>query len=338
MLKQLSEIVGVSGDEEAVRNFIKENIQDNVNEMLEDPYGNLIVRKGKETEPKIMIAAHMDEVGFMITGIEKNGLLRFKTIGLAPQILMAKRVVIGRSKVLGVIGHKPIHLTKDEEMKKLPEIKNLFIDIGTTSKEESSKLVEIGECGTFDTNFYENGDIIYGKAFDNRIGCYTLIQLINSTDLPVYYAFTVQEEVGLRGAKIAAYRVSPQVAIAVDTTSSGEWPTEKDLPEYPAISKGPVITITDLSIICDRKLVSILEETAQGNNIPYQSKRPMIGGTDAGPIHLTKEGVRTAVLSNPARYIHSPLSIASKKDIENGIKLLSLSVEKILKDKEVKWS
>ena len=164
-----------------------------------------------------------------------------------------------------------------------------------------------------------------------------LIQLIKHTDLPIYCAFTVQEETGLRTARIVAYRISPQIAIAVDTTASGEWPIEKDIPKYPEIGKGCVITITDRSIICDKKLVSLLEETAKKNNIPYQFKRPMIGGTDAGPIHITREGIRTAVIQTPARYIHSPLSIASKKDIEAGIKLLTVSIQKILKE-EALWS
>jgi len=337
MLKELSEIIGVSGEEGKIREFIKDNIKNEASEIIEDPYGNLIVKKGKDTEPKIMLAAHMDEVGFMVTSIEKSGLLKFKPIGVGPRILQAKRVLIGKNHISGVIGHKPIHLAKDDETKRLPEVKNLFIDIGASSKEESTKLVEIGECGTFDTQYSENGDIIYGKAFDNRIGCYILIQLIKNTDLPGYYTFTVQEEVGLRGARIAAYRVSPHVAFVVDTTGSGEWPQEKDLPEYPAIGKGTAITITDFTIICDQRFVSLLKEIARENSIPYQLKRPMIGGTDGGPIHLTKEGVPTAVISTPARYIHSPLSIASKKDIEAGVNLLAKTIEKILR-KEVKWS
>ncbi|NOR17309.1 M42 family peptidase [candidate division WOR-3 bacterium] len=337
MLKELSELIGVSGGERKVREFIRNTIQNDVSEIIEDPYGNLIVRKGKETTPKILLAAHMDEVGFMISGIEDKGLLRFKAIGMSSRVLLAKRILIGKNGIPGVIGHKPVHLTKKEEMKKLPEIKDLFIDIGVGSKEEAKKLVQIGDYATFDTKFSESGDIIFGKALDDRIGCYMLIQLIKHTDLPIYCAFTVQEETGLRTARIVAYRISPQIAIAVDTTASGEWPIEKDIPKYPEIGKGCVITITDRSIICDKKLVSLLEETAKKNNIPYQFKRPMIGGTDAGPIHITREGIRTAVIQTPARYIHSPLSIASKKDIEAGIKLLTVSIQKILKE-EALWS
>lgn len=337
MLKALSEFIGVSGGEYKVREFIKNKIQNDVSEIVEDPYGNLIVKKGEETVPKIMLAAHMDEVGFIITGIGKKGLLKFKTIGINPQVLPAKSVLIGRDMIPGVIGHKPLHQAKEEEKGKIPDIKNLFIDVGASSKEEANKLIQIGELGTFDTKFCEYDDIVCGKAFDNRIGCYILIQLIKNTDFPIYYAFTTQEELGLRGARIVAYRVSPQIAIAVDTTTSGEWPADKDIAQYPEIGKGPVITIADRSIICDKKLVSLLEAAAQENDIPYQFKKPMIGGTDAGSIHLTKEGIRTAVVQTSARYIHSPLSIASKKDIEAGIKLLTNSIQKILKE-ETLWS
>ena len=336
MLKELSELPGVSGDEHLVSDYIKNAISGHVSEITEDDYGNLIVRKGDPARPRIMLAAHMDEVGFMITGAEKSGLLKFKTIGLSPQVVPGKRVIIGRSKVPGVIGNKPVHHSKKEDLEKIQEIKTLSIDIGANSKETALKIVEIGELGTFDTDFREQGDMIYGKAFDNRLGCYMLVQMMLQTDLPLYYAFTVQEEAGLRGARIAAYRVSPDLGIAVDTTSSGEWPSEKDVPLYPELGKGPALTITDSSLICDRDLVQLIQKTARDHNLPYQIKRPMIGGTDAGPIHLTRGGIPSAVVAVPARYIHSPMSIASKQDVDTGIKLLSLSVENMLKEYAVK--
>jgi endoglucanase len=336
MLKELSELPGVSGDEHLVSDYIKKAISGHVSEITEDDYGNLIVRKGNPTRPRIMLAAHMDEVGFMITGIDKGGLLKFKTIGLSPQVVPGKRVIIGRNRVPGVIGNKPIHQSKKEDLEKIQEIKTLSIDIGTNSKETAQKIVDIGALGTFDTDFREQGDFIYGKAFDNRLGCYILVQMILRTDLPLYYAFTVQEEAGLRGARIAAYRISPDLGIAVDTTSSGEWPSEKDVPLYPELGKGPALTITDSSLICDRNLVRLIEKTATDHNLPYQFKRPMIGGTDAGPIHLTKEGVPCAVVAVPARYIHSPMSIASKKDVDTEIELLSLTVGNMLNEYAVK--
>ncbi len=336
MLKELCEIPGVSGDEDKVRSFIKEKIYHYVDELTEDAYGNLIVRKGKPKKKKILLAAHMDEVGMMINGIEKNGLLKFKTIGLGSQTILAKRVIVGEKRIPGVIGHKPIHLTQPAERNRVIEIKELFIDIGANSREQVEQLVQVGEFATFATEFQKNGDIITGKAFDNRIGCYILIQLIKNTDLNAYYAFTVQEEVGLRGARIVGYKINPDVAIAVDTTGANEFPEKKDLPDYPVLGKGPVLTIADATIICNRKLLKIFEQTADKYNIRYQYKQPMIGGTDAGVIHLTRTGIPSAVLSTPARYIHSPLSVASMKDISDCIKLLSLSIEQILKG--VKWN
>ncbi len=337
MLKALSELAGVSGDESRVREYVRDKIGKYVADIAEDPYGNLIIRKGKPSKPRILVAAHMDEVGFMITGIEKSGLLKFHAIGMLPGILMAKRVRIGKEGVPGVIGHKPIHLTKKEEMEKIPDMKDLFIDIGVSSKDAASKLVQVGDYATFDTQFHEGGDIIEGKAFDDRIGCYILLELIMKSDAPIYYAFTVQEEVGLRGARIAAYRVNPDVALAVDTTASGEWPTEKDVAQYPAIGKGPVITIADRSAICDEKIVGLIKGTADEIGVPHQMKKPMIGGTDAGAMHLIRTGVRTAVVSVAARYIHSPLAVASKKDIRSAIKLIDHSIQKIRR-KEKLWA
>lgn len=336
MLKELSEIAGVSGGEDKVRLFIKEQIYSYVDDLIEDAYGNLIVYRGKEKRPKILLAAHMDEVGMMITNIERNGLLKFKTIGLRPQSVLAKRVIVGEKRIPGVIGHKPIHLSQSSERNKIPEINELFIDIGISSREETEEFVHIGDLATFDTKFYKNGDRIFGKASDNRIGCYILMKLLQDTDLSGYFAFTVQEELGLRGAKIVAYRVNPDIAIAVDTTGTNELPEEKDIPKYPALDNGPVLTISDASIICDRNIIKLFENTAKKHNIKYQYKQPMIGGTDAGAIHLTRAGIPSAVLSIPARYIHSPLSIASMKDINSTIKLLTFTVKEILRG--VKWN
>ena len=336
VLKELCELTGVSGDEGRVRDYIRQRVKKNVDDIIEDTYGNLIVRKGKQKKLKIVLAAHIDEVGLMITGIDKDGLLRFHAIGIMPNVLLAKRILIGKERTCGVIGHKPIQLTKKDEMRKIPETKNLFIDIGVKSKDAASKIVQIGDYATFDTQFRENGDYIAGKAFDNRLGCYVLMQLILESDLPLYYAFTVQEEVGLRGAQIAAYRVKPDIALAVDTTSSGEWPEDKDVPQYPTIGKGPTITIADRRVICDTEIVKLLRMTAEKEGIPYQIKRPMVGGTDAGTMHLVHEGVRSAVIAVPARYIHSPLAIASKRDIRAAITLIECSIRRIM-GKEKLW-
>jgi endoglucanase len=332
MLQELSELPGVSGDESRVRAFVQGKLPRSGAEILTDVYGNLIVNAAANRKPRVMVAAHMDEVGLMVSGITKEGLLKFKAIGMGPNVLMAKRVLVGNEKIVGVIGHAPIHLTKREDREKIPEIDSLFIDIGASSKERAAEMVRVGDYAVFDTRYKENGDTIQGKAFDDRVGCYVLLQLLLETDLPVCYAFTVQEEVGLRGAQIAAHRVKPDVAIAVDTTSSGEWPEDRDLPQYPVMGAGPVITIVDRSVICDQRVVSLFRQTAEERGIPYQLKRPMIGGTDAGPMHLSGAGVRAGVISVAARYIHSPLSFASKEDIGRTVQLIRQGLERIMKE------
>lgn len=337
MLKELSELIGVSGGEDRVRDFIKEIVTPLCDEIIEDAYGNLIVRRGNADKPRILLAAHMDEVGFIITAIEKTGFLRFQPIGLSANVLLAKRVVMGRHDTPGVITVKPIHLLKKEESSKIATSDEYFIDIGASSEEEAKKLVQIGDLGTFDTRYSEKNGIAFGKAFDDRVGCYILMHILKNTDFPVYCAFTTQEEAGLRGARIAGYRVSPDIAFAVDCTASGEWPVETDIAAYPRIGKGPVISIADRSLICDRELVELLRATADAHGIEYQDKKPMIGGTDAGPIQVAKAGARTAVLQTAARYIHSPLSIVAQHDVDAGIRLLTLSLEAVFK-KESLWN
>jgi endoglucanase len=337
MLKELSELVGVSGGEDRVRAYIKETITKDCDEMIEDAYGNLIVRRGAADKPRVLLAAHMDEIGFIVTAIEKTGFLRFRTIGISPHVLLAKRVVVGKKNISGVIVAKPVHLLKKDEGNKQVTPEDFFIDIGVQQKEEAQELIEIGDLGTFDTCYEMKNGILYGKAFDDRIGCYILIQILRNTDFPLYCAFTTQEEAGLRGARIAGHRVSPDIALAIDTTASGEWPIVKDIAAYPEIGKGPVVTVADRSILCDRELVSLIQEVARPKGIPYQDKKPMVGGTDAGPIHVSRQGVRTAVIQTAARYIHSPLSIVAQSDIDMGIQLLSSSLETIFK-KESLWN
>lgn len=333
MLKELTESFGVSGDEQQVRGVIKKSVEKRADRMFEDDFGNLFVLKGKRGK-KIMVVAHTDEVGVMIVGIERGGLLRFKTVGgLDPRVIIAKTILIGKNRVPGVIGLKPIHLTKPEEIKKAVSLEHMFIDIGAGSKEEAEKSIGIGDCGTFDTKFREDGEVVMGKAFDDRIGCYNLIELLKRDfDAQIIGVFSVQEELGLKGAKIAGFRMHPDCAIAVEVTATNDLPTEKDVNRVPFLRKGPVITVADQSVICDRELVHLLVSTAEKNNIPFQIKPPMIGGTDAGAVHLQHGGIRAVVVATPARYIHSPCSIASRSDIRNTNKLLALAVEKIIRE------
>jgi putative aminopeptidase FrvX len=338
-LKRLSEAVGVSGREDEVRQIIIDAISDQVDEFRVDSIGNIIaLKKGdSSSDLKVMVAAHMDEVGFMISQIEENGLLRFfKVGGLDDRILPAKAVCIGDKKVPGVIGFKPVHLTERKERNKPIKSEQLTIDIGASSKAEAEKLVRRGDYATFSTEFIEldpEGDgwrTVRGKAFDDRVGCAVLIELL-ATQYPfdLYAAFTVQEEVGLRGAQVAAFAVEPDFAFALEGTGANEIPTKKDVSPSTRMGRGPAITLMDRSFIADRRLVRLLVDTAEEQGIPYQFKQPGVGGTDAGAIHRTKEGVPSITVSVPCRYIHAPAAMLSLDDFEHTVQLVRESLLKL---------
>ena len=326
LLEKLSEAFGVSGCEDEVRGLIIEAIKDHVDEYNIDALGNLIALKrgAGESKLKVMLAAHMDEVGLMITHIEKDGSLRFRPVGgLDDRILLAKKVLIGEKRVPGVIGVKPIHLLKKEERQKVVKVEQMAIDIGATSREEAEKVVKIGDYAAFATDFTELGKTVKGKAFDDRVGCAVLIELLKERyPFDLYAAFTVQEEVGLRGAKVAAYAIEPDVAFVLEGTICDDMPKKRDVSPTTELGKGPAITIMDRTFIADRRLVKLLVETAEELGIPYQFKQPVVGGTDAGAIHLSREGVPSATVAVPCRYIHSPASLLSLEDFENTVRLM----------------
>lgn len=339
-LRELSEAFGVSGCEDEVREVIIEAIKDHVDESRVDSIGNLIALKkgtgevgGGLASPllKVMLAAHMDEVGLMITHIEKDGSLRFRPVGsFDDHILLAKAVRIGEKRVPGVIGVKPFHLLKKEERKKVIKVEEMALDIGATSKEEADKAVNIGDYAAFATRFVELGSTVKGKAFDDRAGCAVLVELLKERyPFDLYAAFTVQEEVGLRGARVAAYAIKPDLAFVLEGTICDDMPKKRDVSPTTEMGKGPAITIMDRSFIADRRLVDLLVETAKELDIPYQFKQPGIGGTDAGAIHLSREGVPSATVSVPCRYIHSPACLLSLTDFENTVKLMKASLTKL---------
>ncbi len=338
-LKELSEAMGVSGHEDEVRQIITDVIADQVDEYRVDSIGNVIaLNKGDgSSDLKVMVAAHMDEVGFMISQIEESGLLCFfKVGGLDDRILPAKMVWIGDKKVPGVIGAKPVHLTERKERDKAIKYKKLTIDIGASSKAEAEKLVQRGDYATFATEFVEldpageSWRTVRGKAFDDRAGCAVLIELLN-TQYPfdLYAVFTVQEEVGLRGARVAAFAVEPDLAFVLEGTGANEIPTKKDISPSTRLGHGPAITVMDRSFIADKRLVRLLIDTAKELGIPYQIKQPGIGGTDAGAIHRTKEGVPSVTVSVPCRYIHSPAAILSLDDFDHTAQLVQESLLKL---------
>jgi len=326
LLKRLSEACGGPGQEDEVRNLIRDEVTPLVDEISTDALGNLItLRRGNQEGPRVMIAAHMDEVALMIMAIESSGLLKFNPIGgIDPRVLVAKTVVIGKNRVPGVIGSKPIHLQRPEEREKAISINEMFIDIGVSSKSEAEKLVKIGDLAYFSTKFAEIGnDKFKGKAFDDRVGCSMLIDLLHDRyDFPLYGVFTVQEEVGLRGAGVAAHRIQPDIALVLEGTTASDVPETPEHKHATSVGKGPCITIMDSSVIPDPRLVATLLQIASENEIPVQIRRNTAGGTDAGKIQSSRSGVRVATISIPCRYIHSPVAVMSKADYDNALKLV----------------
>jgi len=325
LLKQLTEACGAPGQEGEVRALIRSEVAPYVDEVRTDALGNLIaVKNPTSSGPKVMLAAHMDEVALMILGIEKNGYLRFRPIGgIDPRVLVAKAVLVGEKKIPGVIGSKPIHLQKPEERERPISIDDLLIDIGAKSQEEAEKLVKLGDCAYFATSYEEFGqDKVKAKALDDRVGCALLIELLkDSWEFPLYAAFTVQEEVGLRGAGVAAYQVQPDIALVFEGTTASDVPETEPHMRSTSVGKGPALTVMDRSVIPHPPLVRELIELAQRQGIPYQIRRSNTGGTDAGQIQLTAGGTKAAVISVPCRYIHSAASVMNKQDFTNALKL-----------------
>lgn len=340
MLQQLSEAFGPAGCEVQVRALIVEAIKDHVDAYRVDAMGSLItVKRGDvsgDGQPlKVMVSAHMDEVGLMICKVGKDGLLKFRPVGgIDDRVLLSKRVLIGKDRVPGVIGMKPVHLLSSSEREQVAKSHDMTIDIGATKEEEAIKLVNVGDYAVFDTRYQllAGGTVAKGKAFDDRAGCAVLVELLTQMDpLPfdLYGVFTVQEEVGLRGAKVAAYAIEPDVAIALEGTVCDDSPKERDISPTTEMGKGPAITMMDRSFVADRRLVKLLSETAEREGIHYQYKQPGVGGTDSGAIYVSKEGVATCTVSVPSRYIHSPVCMLSLKDFDNTVKLMSAALPRL---------
>ena len=336
LLRELSEAFGVSGHEDAVRQLILDAVKDLVDEYRVDALGNLIAvkRASSQGRRKVMVAAHMDEVGVMIMHVEKEGALRFRPVGgIDPRVLLAKKVRIGEDKVPGVIGVKPIHLLEPKAREQVVPVKEMSIDIGASSKEEAERLVRIGDYAAFDVSFGElGGDLrtVKGKAFDDRAGCAVLIELLReSYSFEFHAAFTVQEEVGARGARVAAHAIAPDIAFALEGTICDDMPKKRDVSPTTSLGAGPAITIMDRSVVADRRLVELLVNTAKQKGIPYQFKQPGLGGTDAGTIHLSREGVPSVVVSVPSRNIHSPVCLLSLNDLDNTVRLMRETLARV---------
>jgi endoglucanase len=339
-LEKLSNACGVAGREEEVRSLMKAFLKPYVDEVREDKLGNVIgVKKGKKNAPKVMLAAHMDEIGLLVKTISKDGYLQFTKIGgIDDRILLAQKVMVYTEKgpLHGIIGSKPPHIQKEEERKKVLTYDELFIDVGAENEEQAKKMgVKIGDPVGFDIKFAKVGnDIVIGKAFDDRVGCAVMVEAmkqLEKTECTVYAVGTVQEEVGLRGATTAAFGIYPDIGIALDVTVAGDVPGVKEVEAPIKLRKGPSIEVADMGLITHPKVLRLLIDAAEENKIPYQLETGLPGSTDAARISLTREGVPSGVISVPTRYIHSPASLLSLKDAEYAVKLTVASLQKIPK-------
>jgi len=335
LLETLSNVHGVSGYEDSARSRIQEMVRPYVDDIMVDRMGNLIATK-KGGSPVLMLAAHMDEIGLMVKYVDEKGFLRFtKTGGWFDQTLLNQRMIVHTEKghFTGVIGSKPPHAMKEEDRKKAVEADNMFIDVGATSKEDAEKIGIVAGCPvTLDTEFRVLGnDRVTGKAFDNRAGCAMLIEALRrmgelDVKATVHAAFTVQEEVGLKGAKTSAFGLNPDVALATDVTITGDHPGIEKKDSAMEMGKGPAITVSDAGgrgIITHPSVLRWLKQTASENSIPYQLEVGEGGTTDASAIHLTREGIPSGVVSIPSRYIHTPVSVLSLADLEAGTRLIA---------------
>lgn len=337
-LEAFSNALGVSGNESEVRETIASQIKPHADALTTDAMGNLIATKrGRKDSPRLVLCAHMDEVGFIITYIEKTGFLRFAKLGgIDDRVILAKPVVVGPKRIPGVIGSKPIHLLyKKDGQKHVAKSDDLYMDIGARDREDALRFVELGDRAVFSTRFEDLGNgFAKGKALDDRLGCTLLARLLEE-DLPlsVTAVFSTQEEVGLRGATVAGYRTAPEIMLALEGTFAGDFPQERDLSRAAVIGQGPVLTHQDRSLMSDPLLLETLIAAAEKETIPYQFKRPLLGGTDAGRMHLARSGARASVIAVPSRYIHSPVALIKIEDLENTYRLAKAAIRAIaLKD------
>ena len=334
LLKNLSEAVGVSGAEAKVREIVRIHVEPFADSIQTDAMGNLLViRKGPgRRRLRLMLSAHMDEVGFIVVSVGSEGGLKFDRVGgLDARQLLGKPVWIGKDRLPGVIGGKPVHLTKRDDLKQTVKVEAMAIDFGPTTKEAAEKKVRIGTPATFATPFRRIRGTVRGKALDDRLGITILAELLEHPPegIELQAAFTVQEEVGLRGARIAAHALNPDAAIALDCTPARDLPTwdgDENTQYNAKLGLGPAVYAADSRTIAHPGLLRHLVDTAEASEIPYQIRQPGGGGTDAGTIHLSREGIPSLSVSVPARYIHTAESMAFVSDWRNTVRLVHTAV------------
>lgn len=334
-LSRLCELPGISGFEEKVASFIESQIEGKVDKSWKDSVGNLIaLKKGNgKSQKRLMLLAHTDEVGLMTKKVNEDGTLSFTNIGgVDPRVLMGKKVLVGDDLIPGVIGFEAIHTQERATLLTTPKMDKLRIYLGYSKREEAQNNHRLGDPVFFSTKYEEVGDFAIAKAFDDRTGCEVLLRVLDdlqsfSLDYDVYFAWVVQEEVGLRGSGIAATQIKPDAALVFENTTAGDNP---ELPEYrwaTSLGKGPVLTFAHNGLVLDKKIFETIVDTARTNSIEFQYKSRIAGGTDAARLARAMSGIPAGVISTPSRYIHSPVSIINTNDFLGVAKLASLLVK-----------
>jgi len=324
-IKELTSLDGPSGYEYKVRNYLKEKLPKDFDIFI-DRIGNLVAKK-EGNKPRVLVTAHMDEVGFIVQHITEEGFIKFSPIGgWDDRIVLGMPVkILGNEDVIGVVSTIPPHVLKQEDLNKVIKIEEAFIDTGYDKKELKKLGIDIGSFIVPYSNFIINKNIIMNKAFDDRIGCSILLEvskIAKDLNYEIIIGATVQEEVGSRGAKVLAYEQDPDIAIVVECTTATDLPNIEESKHVTKLKEGPAITIMDKTFIADRNIVKNIVNIAENKNIKYQFKKPVFGGTDAGAIHISRRGIKTIVISCPARYIHSSYSLADINDIKNTKELI----------------
>ena len=332
-MRELCLINGISGDEDKVREYIISKICDKC-EYNVDNLGNIIaLKKGRKTpKNKVLLSAHMDEVGLIVKYINDDGSLKVESVGgIDSRVVFGRQVTVGKNNTVGVVGGVAVHNLSGDDRDKAVLFDKLTADIGAQSREEAEKAVSLGDSVYFKSDYVEFGDgFVKSKVIDDRFGCALMLELIESElEYDTYFTFVVQEEIGLRGAKAASYTVDPDYAIVIEATTAADLPASEGEKSVCKCGDGPVVSFMDKSTIYNKELYKLAFDTARENNIPCQTKTMIAGGNDAGAIHISRGGVKTMAVSVPCRYIHSPSCVASKDDMENSLELVKLVLNKL---------
>lgn len=333
-LKDLCLLNAVSGNEESVRNFIIDKIKEFC-EYSVDNLGNVIaLRKGRKTpDKKLMVAAHTDEVGLIITSIRSDGTLTFDAVGgIDSAVIIGKKVKIGKAELNGVVGSKAVHKLSAKQRDEAPEISDLYIDFGAADKQDAEKNVNVGDYAYFDSDYIEFGNRrIKAKAIDDRAGCAIMLSLIEEEpEYDTWYVFNVQEEIGLRGSTVSAYTVQPDIAIVLEATTAADIEGTSGAERVCEVGKGPVVSFMDRSTMYDKELYKTAFSLADELGINCQTKSMIAGGNDSGAIHISGKGVRTIAVSLPCRYLHSPSCVISAQDYDDTYTLVKAMMKKVL--------